>query len=244
MSWALPKGGRTRWGESPRELADGIIRQLARGEECRRRQLLESLGETWGRKTRGLFGTLREKGWFDEVESRLLAGPPVGLLWLTERGEDLARALGANPRKGLQELLRRHRTEKQAQLALMARDVLEGWGHTVDLWPGVRKTASGKQCRPDTVVTTPEGRILFVELEVNPLPRGRGSYKKLDGRHNKWRIFHEVNGGCLYVVVPTPAAADRLHTEMGLWKGVTSLEVTLFSTTVRPAGQEWRRTVV
>lgn len=228
------------WVNSPRELVDDLVRVLAQGDECRRKQLIQRLGRSWGGRAQELFVEIKGS-LVEEHEARLTQGNPTLLLNLTARGRELALALGETPRRGLPELLSRHVSLPQALLALRARDVLSAWGYTVDLWPAPFHTASRRQCRPDLLATTEEGLLLYVELEVHPVPSEAAVYARNGERIGKWQIFHEVNAGRLYLVLPTPERQDRMIAEIAVWQQVTNQSVVVYTTNVSNPGHGWER---
>ncbi len=228
------------WVNSPREMVDGLVRVLAQGDECRRKQLIQLMGQSWGGRAQRLF--VEVKGSLvEEHEARLTQGNPTLLLNLTARGRELAQALGETPRLGLPELLSRHVSLQQALLALRARDILSAWDYTTDLWPAPFHTAARRQCRPDLLATTDEGDLLYVELEVHPVPSEAAVYARNDERIGKWQIFHEVNAGRLYLVLPTPERQDRMIAEIAVWQQVTGRKVTLYTTNVANPGPDWEQ---
>jgi len=225
------------WGNCPREWMDQLIAHLAWGEECRRNQLLESMRLVWGARTAALFRTAIEGDWVEERTARLLRGHPLSLLGLTQAGRSLAADMGLESRRGLSELLARHRTPEQALLALMARDLLAEWKHFVHIWPSRFRTPSGRDCRPDLVAVDPNRERIFVELEVHPVIST--DYSRKAARITKWTIFHEVNRGCLYIILPSQEREARMLHEITLWSRVTRLPVVLFTTNVTHPGERW-----
>jgi hypothetical protein len=221
-------------------MVDDLVRVLAQGDECRRKQLIQRLGQSWGGRAQRLF--VEVKGSLvEEHEARLTQGNPTLLLNLTARGRELAQALGETPRLGLPELLSRHVSLQQALLALRARDILSAWGDTADLWPAPFHTAARRQCRPDLLATTDEGDLRYVELEVHPVPSEAAVYARNDERIGKWQIFHEVNAGRLYLVLPTPERQDRMIAEIAVWQQVTGRKVTLYTTNVANPDPDWEQ---
>ncbi len=225
------------WGSYPRELVDGVIRVLARGQECRRRQIIEALGLPWSGRLSGLFRFLAEGGWIEEEEVRIGRGSSTLLLSLTEQGEWLAKMLGETPSFGLKELLLRHRSLEQALLALRARDLLQEWGYEVSLWPGAFRTQSGRSCQPDLTATL--GKTIYVELELHPVVRSPRTYRANAERLAKWGIFHEVNTGALYIVCPSSVVESQMIAEIAVWHEVTKQQVHLFATCVESHEPRW-----
>lgn len=228
------------WGRFKRERVDATIRVLAQGEEFRRKQVIEATGTSWGGRCSDLVDHLLDSGFVEAVKASLGPGNPTALLLLTGKGMELAEALGTTPRRGLPAMLKRHHSERQSLLALLAREVLAGWGYTVDLWPEQFRTASGKRCDPDVVARSVSGRTIYVELEVDPLPK-TGKYERNDARVNKWRIFHEVNDGYLYVVTPSPEGERKMLREVVQWRRVTRVPVVLCTANVFRPGVDWQR---
>ncbi len=85
---------------------------------------------------------------------------------------------------------------------------------------------------------------IYVELEVEPVVASSAVYARNDERVRKWRIFHEVNEGCLYVVLSTSGREGRMVAEIATWQGITRLPVRLYTTNVSNPGSEWQERAI
>ncbi len=147
----------------------------------------------------------------DFVSAGLKGGKPSRVVRLSATGQAVYRHLfGRDPVVSLiDRLANPHRSEEQALLALMARDVFQHYGALVDLFPDPISLASGREYRPDLVVVWQE-TPLYVEVERGPR-RGRAA------RSDKWSIYAEAGGGQFYFVVPGKEAQGKLLNELTLW---------------------------
>jgi len=226
-------------GPCPWEIMARMIHRLAEGEECRQQDLLQALGKSRGGTSGRPIRELLTAGLVEAVDAQIRSGRKTRMLRFTDRGQALAVALGVPPRNGLPALLKRHQSPMQVLLVLEARDVLRGWGYPqVDLWAHRFYTPLGRDCRPDIVARTPQWREVFVEVEVRP-PWARSANTYPRGRVQKWSIFHEVNGGALYVLTPSPSRERALVHEIIMWYQITREPVTLFSANVTYPGRDW-----
>lgn len=158
-----------------------------------------------------LFERLREAGVIEEREARVegRGGRAPNLVYLTEKGRQAYRSLfGSEPAEPEdQRLLRRHKSEEQAMLALQARAILEEHGaEFVDLFPDPQPLSSGEVFEVDLVAIL-DGQKLFVELER--APRG---LRRLD----KWNRYATLTRA-FYFFVPNKDALNRLMTELSYW---------------------------
>ncbi len=225
------------------EEVNRVLRVIARGEEGRRRQLLELAGSVYsGGRVSGLFPALVTHGLITETEGRIGAGQAGLLVSLTEKGKQLAALLGqpAVPNRGMDALISRHRGAGQAMLALRTRDVLLNWEYQeVDLWPASFPTETGR-CYPDIVAVASNSSIHYIECEVKPVQGSPKAYEKNHGdRLSKWAIFVRANEGNLFVMLTRLEREDSMKAEIAMWQRFMRTGLTLFTSNVENPGDWW-----
>ncbi len=172
-----------------------------------------------------------------EVDVELRGRRPT-VIRLTPGGQAVyAHLFGRDPAANLfDRLVVPHRSEEQALLALMARDVFEHYGAAVDLFPPAIPLPSGQEYRPDLAVTW-EGSTLHVEVD-----RFRGGKRRPD----KWTIYAQAAGGAFYFVVPGGQAQSKLLSELAGWtmeyKRAVVLRVCNLSAWAKTDGVPWTLT--
>jgi hypothetical protein len=152
---------------------------------------------------------------------------------LTERGQDIFRLLRGEAPAPSQttELLKRHKSPEHAALNLDAANRLWEAGYDVDLFPDSVALDTGTYC-PDLVITTPEGRTLYVECE-------RNTRKNPQERERKWALYYAASGGYFLVVTSSGEAGQAIQREILTWAGERPLSLWMASVEGQEAGLEW-----
>jgi hypothetical protein len=206
---------------------------------ARREDVDELLAEWWGISSgSGSIGRaiirVREAGLVEAIPSRRGRGRyPRHLLRLTERGQDIFRLLRGEAPAPSQttELLKRHKSPEHAALNLDAANRLWEAGYDVDLFPDSVALDTGTYC-PDLVITTPEGRTLYVECE-------RNTRKNPQERERKWALYYAASGGYFLVVTSSGEAGQAIQREILTWAGERPLSLWMASVEGQEAGLEW-----
>lgn len=135
-------------------------------------------------------------------------GRSPNIVRLSSRGKEAYRLLTDREpvEPEFDRLLRRHKSPEQSLLALRARQVLEGFGAEVDLFPESIPVGDGRVFQVDLTAIL-EGRRIFVECE-------RASTR--NPRLDKWSLYRAITTE-FYFFVPNKTVLGQLATELNLW---------------------------
>jgi hypothetical protein len=141
-------------------------------------------------------------------------GRAPDLLRLTERGR-LAYWLlsGVEPTENEYDaLLPRHVSPEHTLLNLQAADFLREAGCRVEMFPGDIHLAGGGLYRPDLLAATPEGEVLYIEVEAE-------ANKNREQRQAKWRNCLQAGGGQIYVFCDNRSCMRAVRSEINYCLG-------------------------
>jgi hypothetical protein len=152
---------------------------------------------------------------------------------LTERGEDIYRLLRGEAPAPSQttELLKRHKSPQHAALNLDAANRLWEAGYGVELFPDPVALETGTYY-PDLVITTPEGRTLYVECE-------RNTRKNPKERERKWALYYAASGSHFLVVTSNEEAGQAIQREILTWAGERPLTLWMAGLEDQETGLVW-----
>jgi hypothetical protein len=243
---APPAGPEPEWVRAWREQATfdndrHLVEVLGATGECRRNRIAGAVAARLGVSAssggikRG-FARLIKQGLLEVTEIRpLLSGGSPHLLRLTEPGRDAYRFLAhQEPRPSLLDaLLPRHKSPEHVFLNLETADLLEEHGYSVDRFPPSLTPPQGGEFVPDIKAISPEGVLLWVEVE-------RDTRKAVAERARKWEIYYAASGGHFVIVTPDRAAMHALQSEIVYWAGSRALRLWLSNLSDVAAGERGR----
>ena len=109
-------------------------------------------------------------------------------------------------------LLVRHVSPEHTLLNLQVADVLRDAGCQVDLTPPDIHLPGGGLFKPDLLVSDPEGKTLYIEVEAE-------ANKNREQRLAKWRNALQANGGCLYIFCDNRPCMKSVRSEINFALG-------------------------
>jgi len=228
-----------KWrGERIFKRTAALVAVMGETGECRRPRLARLVGERLGLDARHsgvkrTFSYLRKKEFVKISEfKQVISGGSTHLLRLTPKGQKAYLFLTETETVPslLDEMLRRHKSLEHAFLNMEAADLLEDADFTVDRFPARMVLLEGKQFVPDLGAVSPDGEVLWVEVE-------RDTRKSLRDRQKKWDIYHEATGGHFVVITADRSAMQTIKSEITFWVSERPLRLWMTNVTEVRAGK-------
>ncbi len=214
------------------ERDSGVLKLLGESGLARRPQIEIRVTELLGIKKAGgsvqsLFGRLQHLQLVEVFRPWGAEGAGSGgrfpdLMRLSERGRLAFWLLtGSQPVENeYDQLLKRHVSPEHTILNIQAADLLSQVGYQVNPEPQAISLPGGEVFSPDLSMVDSAGRMIFVEVE-------REAHKDLEKRQAKWRNFHQVSGGNLFVICENRACMRAIRSEINFALGNRKATVSL-----------------
>jgi hypothetical protein len=223
------------------ERTSALVTVIGETGECRRYLLAQMMGERLGldAKHGGIkrtFGYTVKRGLTEQVQfQQVISGGSTHLLRLTPKGQQAYLFLaGAEAAPSLlDDMLRRHRSAEHAFLNLEAADLLEQAGYAVDRFPVEMELSGKRKFLPDLGAISPDGEVLWVEVE-------RDTGKSARDRDKKWSNYYEASGGHLVIVTADRQAMHKIRSEIMFWAGKRPLRLWMTNITEVRADERGR----
>ncbi|MCP4513873.1 MAG: hypothetical protein GY824_01410, partial [Delftia sp.] len=220
------------------ERTSALLLVLGQTGECRRYLLARMTGERLGLdgKHSGVkrsFTHTAQRGLIEKINfQQIISGRGTHLLRLTPKGQQAYLFLtGAEAAPSiLDEMLRRHKSVEHAFLNLEAADLLEQAGCSVDRFPAEIKLSGKRKFLPDLGAISPNGEVLWVEVE-------RDTNKSPRDRDKKWANYYEASGGHLVIVTGDRQAMQHIQSEIVFWAEKRPLRLWMTNVSEVRAGQ-------
>ena len=127
-------------------------------------------------------------------------------------------------------LLTRHVSPEHTLLNLQAADVLREAEYQVNSFPPDIHLHDGRLFKPDLLAIDPNGKTLYVEVEVE-------ANKNLEQRQAKWRNAQQASGGQLYVFCDNRSCMRSIRSEINYSLGQQTGQCYLTNLTDLQAGK-------
>ncbi len=127
-------------------------------------------------------------------------------------------------------LLARHVSPEHTLLNLQAADVLREAEYQVNSFPPDIHLHDGRLFKPDLLAIDPNGKTLYVEVEVE-------ANKNLEQRQAKWRNAQQASGGQLYVFCDNRSCMRSIRSEINYSLGQQTGQCYLTNLTDLQAGK-------
>jgi hypothetical protein len=127
-------------------------------------------------------------------------------------------------------LLARHVSPEHTLLNLQAADVLREAEYQVNSFPPDIHLHDGRLFKPDLLAIDPNGKTLYVEVEVE-------ANKNLEQRQAKWRNGLQASGGQLYVFCDNRSCMRSIRSEINFSLGQQAGQCYLTNLTDLQAGK-------
>ncbi len=224
------------------ERSAALVTVIGKTGECRRYRLAELVGEQLGLNAKGhggikrAFSYLRKKEFVEIIKfKQVISGGSTHLLRLTPKGQKAYLFLTKTESAPslLDEMLRRHKNAEHAFLNLETADLLEAAGFTVDRFPARITLSKGEQFAPDLGAVSPDGELLWIEVEC-------GTEKSSRDRGRKWGNYYEATGGHFVIATAHRRAMHSIKSEITYWASARPLRLWMTNVTEVRAGERGR----
>jgi hypothetical protein len=242
----LPPGLEPEWmgkWRQTRSFEQDVALILLMGEtgEARRNRLSQTLGERLGMGAKGgeikhMFPRLVDLGLLEIVDEKAATrGGAPHLVRLTPKGKKAYVFLTrTEPTPSiLDEMLKRHKSAERAYLNLEAADLLEVEGYSVDRYPPAISLSRGRKFLPDLKAISPEGKLLWIEVEP-------GTQTSPRDRQEKWTNYYKATGGHFVIITPDRTAMDNVSSEITYWAHTRPLQLWITNLLDVRAGERGR----